>query len=101
VDDTRVPSPSALLVIATYRVKARQPSPSTVVAGPVAPQLGGEVSQLHWRPVEAVYRIAFTTVRRPILRGRLRQCLVGMKGTNNVRSASVRSLAQHSRPGDR
>ena len=47
----------------------------------------------HWQPVAAMYKIAFTTVRRSVARGRHIRFLFGINGAINDHSPSVMALA--------
>jgi hypothetical protein len=56
---------------------------------------GGESfgSMRHWQPAEAMYRIAFATSRRSVVRGRPCRRGGGRKGAIGAHSRFVRSLA--------
>src|ERR1700730_15369582 len=47
----------------------------------------------HWQPVRAIYKIASSTARKLVSRGRPNALRAGMEGSITAHSASVRSLA--------
>src|SRR3984893_8513177 len=47
----------------------------------------------HWQPVRAIYKIASSTARQLVSRGRPNALRAGMEGSITAHSASVRSLA--------
>src|SRR5882762_3634053 len=47
----------------------------------------------HWQPVRAIYKIASSTARKLVSRGRPNALRAGMEGSITAHSPSVRSLA--------